>query len=441
MVICVLVHSIHPIEIWSSDAAAVAGGAAAVAAGEVVVGGAAAIAAAEAVAGGAAAVAGSAALVVAGSAIVLGEAAGGALPTGLLDSLGPSACVALYYSAAAGGLYTWWHFLKVEFAELRFDSEFDLRKHYASFWCARGPAAAAAASGLLVQSRGPRSSSVCAERWRVRGPPRSLTSLRARDHAAPRIPTLRAPLRNVVDAFNLLAVPALILPTTALSALHHPDAAAVGSQLVPLAAVLQLTLALRMLQYVSLYRPLGPLLVTVGGMLKNIVQFFGVYAFVLLGFADAIYVLFNASPGVLDRSIPPVSYQAILTQMVRGWWRARRDRCASVDRAAARHWIARRWQTLARRPPCRAASAATSPRCALRCPYRHPLPPPRPPRRVGALGARRDRLCDARAFAGRHARPRVWPLLVQHVSDGLRAAQPAHRGAQHDVRAGDRARV
>jgi len=30
--------------------------------------------------------------------------------------------------------------------------------------------------------------------------------------------------RNVVDAFNLLAVPSLVLPTTVLSLRHHPGA-------------------------------------------------------------------------------------------------------------------------------------------------------------------------------------------------------------------------
>mmetsp|Transcript_22820 Transcript_22820/g.54060 ORF Transcript_22820/g.54060 Transcript_22820/m.54060 type:complete len:202 (-) Transcript_22820:87-692(-) len=86
--------------------------------------------------------------------------------------------------------------------------------------------------------------------------------------------------------------------------------------LVPLSSLLQLTLSLRMLQYVSLYRPLGPLLVTIGGMIRNIVQFFGVYAFVLLGFADAVYVLFNNSPSVIDGSVTPVSYLEILENMV-----------------------------------------------------------------------------------------------------------------------------
>lgn len=161
----------------------------------------------------------------------------------------------VYYAASAGGMYSWWHFLWVEVSELRNDSDSDLQKHYSSFW-------------------------------------------------------------NIVDAVNLAAVPSLILPTTILSAAHSPQAAHVAEALVPLSSLLQLTLALRMLQYVSLYRPLGPLLVTVGGMIRNIVQFFGVYAFVLFGFADAIFVLFNASPEVIDGSVRPVSYQAIITQMV-----------------------------------------------------------------------------------------------------------------------------
>ncbi|KAJ1615585.1 hypothetical protein T492DRAFT_897446 [Pavlovales sp. CCMP2436] len=56
--------------------------------------------------------------------------------------------------------------------------------------------------------------------------------------------------------------------------------------LVPLSSLLQLTLSL------------------------------GVYAFVLLGFADAVYVLFNNSPSVIDGSVTPVSYLEILENMV-----------------------------------------------------------------------------------------------------------------------------
>ena len=50
--------------------------------------------------------------------------------------------------------------------------------------------------------------------------------------------------------------------------------------------LLQVTLALRLLTYVSLFRVLGPLLVTVVSMFSDTISFVGVYAVVLLAFAN-----------------------------------------------------------------------------------------------------------------------------------------------------------
>jgi len=66
-------------------------------------------------------------------------------------------------------------------------------------------------------------------------------------------------------------------------------------------------MALRALQYTALFRVVGPLLVTVGGMVTDVSQFFLVYAFVLIGFANAFFVLFALSD-------EPVSYTRILSE-------------------------------------------------------------------------------------------------------------------------------
>ena len=91
-----------------------------------------------------------------------------------------------------------------------------------------------------------------------------------------------------------------------------------------LPGLLQLSFAVRGLEYASLFRslgtlappqrsppflspplmqlrsPPGPLLVTVRGMLVDITRFGGLYAFVLIGFANAFFVLFALSGESLD---------------------------------------------------------------------------------------------------------------------------------------------
>jgi len=62
-----------------------------------------------------------------------------------------------------------------------------------------------------------------------------------------------------------------------------------------LSVVLQITLALRALQYVALYRSLGPLLVTIVEMFADILSFVGFYVFILLGFANGFFVIFSAA--------------------------------------------------------------------------------------------------------------------------------------------------
>ena len=87
-------------------------------------------------------------------------------------------------------------------------------------------------------------------------------------------------LWNVLDAWHLAAIVALpMLPFLSQSELATAEAgplATMYSLLQSLPGLLQITLALRALQYVSLARTLGPLLVTVGGMLEDITRFLGV---------------------------------------------------------------------------------------------------------------------------------------------------------------------
>jgi len=96
-------------------------------------------------------------------------------------------------------------------------------------------------------------------------------------------------LLNAIDLAHLTVVP--VVPLAKLLVGAGLLAPSIESQLAPLASALQITLALRGLQYISLYRSLGPLLVTVVSMLSDILSFVGVYVFVLLGFANAFLLL------------------------------------------------------------------------------------------------------------------------------------------------------
>merc|ERR1711967_30051 len=65
-----------------------------------------------------------------------------------------------------------------------------------------------------------------------------------------------------------------------------------GTDIVPIAAALQISLSIRLLQYISLFKALGPLLVTVVTMFQDIFGFFGLFSFVLFGFTNGFYVTF-----------------------------------------------------------------------------------------------------------------------------------------------------
>ena len=60
--------------------------------------------------------------------------------------------------------------------------------------------------------------------------------------------------------------------------------------------VLQVTLALRLLTYVSLFKVLGPLLVTVLSMVSDAARFSGVLIVVIFGWANGFYSLIHSNP-------------------------------------------------------------------------------------------------------------------------------------------------
>ena len=86
--------------------------------------------------------------------------------------------------------------------------------------------------------------------------------------------------------------------------------------LATLSGVLQVTLALSALQLVSLFRVLGPLLITTVQMVADVGRFGSVLAIVVFGFANGFYSLIHF--GVDEASLAQLgdySYATILTSM------------------------------------------------------------------------------------------------------------------------------
>ena len=82
--------------------------------------------------------------------------------------------------------------------------------------------------------------------------------------------------------------------------------------------VLQVTLALRLLTYVSLFKVLGPLLVTVLSMVSDAARFSGVLIVVIFGWANGFYSLIhsNTPPAELLELDFDYSYFNILSEML-----------------------------------------------------------------------------------------------------------------------------
>ena len=78
-----------------------------------------------------------------------------------------------------------------------------------------------------------------------------------------------------------------------------------------------MTLALRLLSYVSLFRVLGPLIVTVLAMLYDALRFSGVLIIVTLGYANGFYSLIHSSTTMeeLSKLDFDYSYTGIVSEM------------------------------------------------------------------------------------------------------------------------------
>ena len=82
--------------------------------------------------------------------------------------------------------------------------------------------------------------------------------------------------------------------------------------------LLQVTLALRLLTYVSLFKVLGPLLVTVLSMVSDAARFSGVLVIVIFGWANGFYSLIHSNtPSAELLALPfDYSYFNILSEML-----------------------------------------------------------------------------------------------------------------------------
>ena len=124
--------------------------------------------------------------------------------------------------------------------------------------------------------------------------------------------------QSLLDLFHLLVVPSLTALRLAESFQAIDVSAELGSAVAFASGVLQVTLALRLLTYVSLFRVLGPLLVTVVSMLFDGARFGGVLIVVILGYANGFYSLIHSSMRAAE--LAPLnfdySYSGILTELL-----------------------------------------------------------------------------------------------------------------------------
>ena len=96
---------------------------------------------------------------------------------------------------------------------------------------------------------------------------------------------------NAIDVGHLAFVPLVPLAKSLIDLGVLP--ASFATDIVPIAAALQISLSIRLLQYISLFKSLGPLLVTVVTMFQDIFGFLGLFSFILFGFTNGFYVTFE----------------------------------------------------------------------------------------------------------------------------------------------------
>jgi len=127
---------------------------------------------------------------------------------------------------------------------------------------------------------------------------------------------------GVLDLFHLLVLPVVtgLRLGDSLGLLELADQ--LGASVAFFGGLLQITLALRLLTYVALFRVLGPLLVTVLAMVSDATRFLSVLGIVILGYANGFYSLIHSSltADELAQIDFDYSYGSILSEM--GVWLA-----------------------------------------------------------------------------------------------------------------------
>jgi Ca2+-binding EF-hand superfamily protein len=127
---------------------------------------------------------------------------------------------------------------------------------------------------------------------------------------------------GVLDVFHLVVLPVVIGLRLGDSIGLLQLADQFGASVAFFGGLLQITLALRLLTYVALFRVLGPLLVTVLAMVSDATRFLSVLGIVILGYANGFYSLIHSS--LTSAEIAEIdfdySYGNILSEM--GVWLA-----------------------------------------------------------------------------------------------------------------------
>ncbi len=125
---------------------------------------------------------------------------------------------------------------------------------------------------------------------------------------------------GLLDIFHLVVVPSVAALRLAESLSEFSMTSELGAAVAFGTGLVQVTLGLRLLTYVSLFEVLGPLLVTVLSMLFDAVRFSGLLIIVILAYANGFYSLIHSStpPAKLAELAPnfDYSYGNILSEML-----------------------------------------------------------------------------------------------------------------------------
>jgi Ca2+-binding EF-hand superfamily protein len=146
----------------------------------------------------------------------------------------------------------------------------------------------------------------------------SRSAVSAADREELQIDRQEVNFQSLLDYFHLAVVPGLTALRLAEGLQAIDMTTELGSAVAFGTGLLQVTLALRLLTYVSLFRVLGPLLVTVVSMLFDGARFGGVLLIVIFGYANGFYSLIHSSMRAAE--LEPLSfdysYGGILSEML-----------------------------------------------------------------------------------------------------------------------------